>query len=491
MALPSRKRIVPIIPLIAGGALFAEICLESYSPFQSISFFFQVLAFASLSLIGASLLFLLYLTIQPRLIGYSKRQNAIWLSLSMVAGVLLTFAIPVESKTSLPVHTLVLVSTGKQNQLANNHEIWLANITTSGRMYTNDLIHICKGEWESKEGMLFSRQNQPDRIKCSIQTNQDIYVRFITNENSGIVQLRFDQQPLMREDLYAPTDGIREFIFKVHPGKRVTLAALLFGLASGVWIGLLIFVASIHLVARRNPSIAEESSKTIIRWYIYTLPIVLVWLVYVWSFWPAIMTPDSVDQWGQIVTGSYNDWHPVFHTLTMWLITRLWLNPSLVALVQILILGSLIGMILSKTQSWGAPAWMNWIAVILIAISPAYGLFVITLWKDIPYSIAVLAFAFMVLLLVEKNGTWIQKPVAWIVLGGIGALVALYRHNGFPVTLGTMIVLPFIYRRQWKYLAAALVLAIGLWLGCVVRCINLFMLKRILHHQDYQLPRFH
>ena len=213
MTLPSRKRIVSIVLLIAGGGLFAVICLGFCNAIQSMSFFLQVLAFTSLSLVGASLLYVFNLTTQPRLIGYSRQQIIIWVSLSMLAGILLTFAIPIQSTISRPVHTLILISTGKQNKLANNHEIRLANITTGGHMYTNDLIHVCRGEWEYKDGMLSSEQSQPDRIKCSIRTTQDIHVRFITNENSGIVQLRFDKQTVMHEDLFASSDGIKEFVF--------------------------------------------------------------------------------------------------------------------------------------------------------------------------------------------------------------------------------------------------------------------------------------
>jgi hypothetical protein len=80
----------------------------------------------------------------------------------------------------------------------------------------------------------------------------------------------------------------------------------------------------------------------------------------------------------------------------------------------------------------------------------------ITLWKDVPYSIAVLLFTTLLLKIVFSNGEWllISSHILW--LGLVGALVALFRHNGFPVSLITLIILLVIYKHFWKHISAAI-----------------------------------
>ena len=45
-----------------------------------------------------------------------------------------------------------------------------------------------------------------------------------------------------------------------------------------------------------------------------------------------------------MTTGTYDDWHPVFHTWTNWLITRIWLSPAAIAIAQIVTLSAVLGM---------------------------------------------------------------------------------------------------------------------------------------------------
>ncbi len=100
------------------------------------------------------------------------------------------------------------------------------------------------------------------------------------------------------------------------------------------------------------------------RWYWlrFALPCAAVWSLYLLAFWPGIMSQDSVDQWHQLLQGRYEDAHPAFHTLTVWLITRVWLSPAAVALVQIVILSAAIGFGLAMLRSYGVPAWALWAA---------------------------------------------------------------------------------------------------------------------------------
>lgn len=173
------------------------------------------------------------------------------------------------------------------------------------------------------------------------------------------------------------------------------------------------------------------------------LPIIS-WTLYLSSVWPGVMSNDSLDQWNQMQTWDFNDWHPVFHTLTNWLITRLWLSPSAIALFQILTLGLVVGWALASLERLAVNRWILWTTSVSFAVSPGIGVLFNTLWKDIPYSTAILLMSVMLLNLVSR-----VEPPSWRFFGRLGivaAAIALYRHNGWPVAFATLIIAGVLLR---------------------------------------------
>jgi hypothetical protein len=217
--------------------------------------------------------------------------------------------------------------------------------------------------------------------------------------------------------------------------------------------------------------VAQPARKVIMQpvsrweWLWYALPLIITWSIYLLAFWPGIMSPDSLNQWEQMQTGVYSDAHPAFHTFTNWIITRLWLSPAAVALAQILTFSFVLGWGLSVLRRYGAPRWIPWVTIVLLILIPSPGFIVITLWKDVFYTIAVVALSIQVFEITMSQGEWIKTKAGWVFLGVVSALVALYRHNGMPVAFGMLFCLLLFYRTLWKHLAKALLLAL---LICVV-----------------------
>ena len=67
------------------------------------------------------------------------------------------------------------------------------------------------------------------------------------------------------------------------------------------------------------------------------------------------MSNDSVDQWGQVLSGKFVDSHPAFHTLIIWLLTRVWLHPAVISSAQIIGLGTLTAFIFHRFEKLGVP----------------------------------------------------------------------------------------------------------------------------------------
>ncbi len=193
----------------------------------------------------------------------------------------------------------------------------------------------------------------------------------------------------------------------------------------------------------------------------YALPMIGIWLVYLLAFYPGMMSADSMVQWEQVISGRYNDHHPFFHTLLIWLVTRPVLSPTAVAVAQILTLALTAGAWLVLMQEMGLPRWLTGCAAALFALTPVNGTMVNTLWKDIPYSTAVLYLTLLTARLVFSHGGWIQRPFSPVHLGVTVALVLLLRHDGFPLGIGTLLLLTLAYLKYWKrWLISGLVCAI-------------------------------
>jgi len=201
-----------------------------------------------------------------------------------------------------------------------------------------------------------------------------------------------------------------------------------------------------------------------LKWLYYSIPIFLVISVYWLAFFPAIMSFDSVSQWNQILSGKFNNYNPAFHTIFMWLLTRIWLSPAIITLFQIIFF--------SITSGWGfsiletdlrIPPKIRWPLYTLYIFSPVNGLWVVTLWKDIPYSVAILATTLMVIKMILTEGRWLEKN--WIIFGCTLVLVTFFRFNGPFVTLSLLFVLFMVYKKRQviKYLSGATALLFLAW----------------------------
>jgi hypothetical protein len=201
-------------------------------------------------------------------------------------------------------------------------------------------------------------------------------------------------------------------------------------------------------------------------WVFYALPMAIIWGFYLLAFFPGFLSGDSISQWRQMQTGAYVNWQPPFHTMTNWLITRIWYSPAAVCILQIVIMSSVLGWGLSVLRRLGSPAWLTWVTTIFLAISPANGIYAITLWKDILFSAFVVALTLLILHIVNSKGKWLEKRINAVVLGVILTLVALFRQNGDFVSAGVIITLMLVFRYYWKKLLLSMTIFLAL-LGLV------------------------
>ncbi len=169
------------------------------------------------------------------------------------------------------------------------------------------------------------------------------------------------------------------------------------------------------------------------------------------SFYPGIMTNDSVDQWNQISNNAYTSWHPIFHTLFEKLITIFWKSPAAIAIFQSAIFAFLLTIIAKISRNgYGKRVWLNicqLLIIICICFIPVNLIYPITLWKDVMYTFSLLALFYYIFLGIKNNFEYKKKDL--IVIAIILACISSFRLNGIVVTaLAFAIIFLFCIKRK-------------------------------------------
>ncbi len=201
------------------------------------------------------------------------------------------------------------------------------------------------------------------------------------------------------------------------------------------------------------------------RWgiLIYFLLPAVVWSVYWFAFYPAIMTPDSLWQWKQMETLELNAQHSPVHTLTIRLVTLIWADPAAMALFQIVLLSLISAWGLVVLRNARVPRGVVLAALLLYCLHPANGYMAVTLIKDVFYAAALLLLTvFLCRGLLEP--AWLESGKRWIGLGLLLAAPPLFRHNGLLVTILICPWMLWVFRPRRACLRRAIFLALVLLL---------------------------
>jgi hypothetical protein len=187
------------------------------------------------------------------------------------------------------------------------------------------------------------------------------------------------------------------------------------------------------------------------------LPLFVWWL----GWFPAFLSPDSIDQLEQVETGEFSNGHPAVHTIAVWAITRGWDHPGAVTLVQIIAIALLLGLVARRLIELGVPLVAAVGAAWVVGLSPAVGPTVITIWKDVAFTAAFLwVFAELLVLVRLRDNYWTSR---WnpIRLGiGLG-LVWLIRHNGVLTVLPVLVVVAVVFRSHLRRVGVAVLAMVG------------------------------
>lgn len=186
--------------------------------------------------------------------------------------------------------------------------------------------------------------------------------------------------------------------------------------------------------------------------------IILIFSIALLAFYPALMTSDNVDQMQQALTGKYKGAHPVFHTIILFKIAKIFGSVSAAAIFQILVF--------AIVWTWGCKSLrkennsfknkvFQYIATIIIVALPLNFLYSITLWKDILYSYSCLALIICIYNFIQNKFKLKIQDIILLTLSLI--FVSKFRHNGPIVGVPIFVVLFIINFLKQKNIKISLI----------------------------------
>lgn len=181
--------------------------------------------------------------------------------------------------------------------------------------------------------------------------------------------------------------------------------------------------------------------------------------VYLLAAYPGGVTVDSAVQWTQAGTGTYINWHPVFHTLLLRLSQAISPSYPFAVMAQCVLFSIGLGYLLATLAAWGLrPLWLFLAAGITVA-SPIVGNTMMYLWKDNAMTIGVVVLLAQGVNLYLSRGEWLRRRRNAIAYGLTLAFTTLVRHNALLFTVPLLLVTLFTCHRQlWQGLISTLVM---------------------------------
>ena len=297
--------------------------------------------------------------------------------------------------------------------------------------------------------------------------NTDIIILlFLTLAGSQTVILHY-QSPLLRA--YFKKPGIAVLLFAVilyisfaargnylflHPVNFANQYSWLQFFLFAVWVSpvvmalLYVFEYLQRIIQTRKYTGLSLPQKTKSYYFWFLLSLLLAILYWI-AFNPAILSYDSFQQWHQ-ATGEYEltNWHPAFHTLLIKLLINIYPSPGTIAIAQIFFFSAVFASLLTFLNKQGISKYVIIAFCGIMILTPTIGLMLVNIWKDTPYSTAVLWLSLLLAKIITYPKDYTNKASFIIQLTLALVLVFFFRQNGILVYAFTSISLLVIFLRR-------------------------------------------
>lgn len=172
--------------------------------------------------------------------------------------------------------------------------------------------------------------------------------------------------------------------------------------------------------------------------------------------YPGTLTPDSISQMNQLMSGSYSNHHPYWHTVVIKLFVNLGMalfgdinhGVAVYCVFQILFMTASFAYVVVTLYQSNVPRKVVLAVFALYALAPYHIYFSFTVWKDVLFAGAILLFVTALYRILKSVGkhSWCDYVV--LALGGLG--FAVWRSNGWLACLAALLCSGLFLWKQHK-----------------------------------------
>ena len=390
---------------------------------------------------------------------FQKRIRVFIILFALMMSIILMLNAEVQPVYYLLPDTNLEISFSTENVPAGEEGVRLLWIET-GQGYVHYTRLNYEGEWERVFGNTIFPPGQQVRMTWEGKVGHWAEIAFKQTSFPKTVRVSWngEEETHQLNDPSAPIVAVRDYFQVPISCQLPFIFSFLISLTYLIF-ALIVFLGSWKIHDKKERRYAKYA------WLLYALPMILVWTTSLLIFWPGIMSNDSMVQWLQGFRWAFSDWQSAFHALLLAFLMRIWYSPAIVAILQILTLSVSVAWGLKAFRDGGVHPAVLWMISIAFALFPPNMILSITIWKDIPYAISLLLLTVMILKIVLSEGKWARQKINWIWLGAAAFLVAIFRQNGSGVSALALIILPFVFRKYWKFYLGSLLVAVVLFVG--------------------------
>ena len=189
--------------------------------------------------------------------------------------------------------------------------------------------------------------------------------------------------------------------------------------------------------------------------YIFFIFMIICWLPYLINFYPALMSPDSLNQYGQAINAvALSNHHPIAHTMLIKVfifIGNIFNNHNLglcfYSLFQMIVLSGVFSYILDYIYKKRGNLYLVGFFLLMYAFVPVFGFYVVTIWKDVLFgAFGALLTIQLYKLLNEDKYTTLDKILLFVSV----LLSSLLRTNALYAVLVLSIIATIALKKTRK-----------------------------------------
>lgn len=204
----------------------------------------------------------------------------------------------------------------------------------------------------------------------------------------------------------------------------------------------------------------NPTKKSYIFWAIYIFVIMLIALI---AYHPIQFTEDLENQYQQVLTGIYQDWHPIIHTMIFYRLPMFIYKSRLAcALFHMLFVECILLYFCRNLDRYGFNKYIITVILSLFILNPTFDHMAIAPVKDSAYSYCLFLLTILLVNAYFTDGNNLNKNKNFLCFLFACFGITFFRHNGVGAFVLSLIPMIFIYKNIRKKIVLVLIIILSL-----------------------------